>query len=500
MSIGFLLLRNALDTPPAEAHHLAISRRGLADLVAKSDLILRGRVTQQQSQWNQAGSEVETRSIIETLYIVAGNAPMPLEIYTEGGRIPGQNIAVAYSETAQLYKGEEVLLFVQKIESRYQIVGGEIGKFVINDLGTIHPFYPDGINLELLYAQTEAYLLEGQQSVLLPEKWQDIELAYAEYVPGLNFIYQNSKWGVPEVKYKININTDQAGGENGSVQNFTQAIINAGNSWSRVGSSDFTLKFDGMTDVTETGLNGVNEIVFEHQSRDNPLAKARVWYDIESQIIQEADIWINDDYSWDATGAPSLDEADLESTLLHELGHWLALGHDSEQAAVMYFQLTGGVVKRGLHDNDREGILYIYPCEIPPCIPAGLPPEPTSTGTPTPSSTPTVTPTPTLTATPTATYTPSPTPTSTFSPTSTSTPTSTPTSTSTPSSTPTFSPTATTTSTATPLPTTTPSPTATPLPTPAPTPTEQLRTVEDDPLLPEQGKQSEAIYLPLIFR
>ncbi|MEZ4727420.1 MAG: matrixin family metalloprotease [Caldilineaceae bacterium] len=89
-------------------------------------------------------------------------------------------------------------------------------------------------------------------------------------------------------------------------------------------------------------------------------AAAQVWY-TDDQTIVEADIWINDDYPWSAVATTDAHAVDLQSTLLHEFGHWLVLGHFTDANAVMFPRLTTGTQKRTLQQPDILGISAIYP-------------------------------------------------------------------------------------------------------------------------------------------
>lgn len=52
---------------------------------------------------------------------------------------------------------------------------------------------------------------------------------------------------------------------------------------------------------------------------------------------------------------------DVESVALHEFGHWLYLGHSSFTSAVMANgTLYKGNIRRDLHSDDKNGIIYLY--------------------------------------------------------------------------------------------------------------------------------------------
>ncbi|XP_068643977.1 metalloendoproteinase 5-MMP-like [Aristolochia californica] len=57
---------------------------------------------------------------------------------------------------------------------------------------------------------------------------------------------------------------------------------------------------------------------------------------------------------------PSMDEIDLESVTVHEMGHLLGLAHSSDENAVMYPTIAPGVVKRELQQDDIDGISDLY--------------------------------------------------------------------------------------------------------------------------------------------
>ncbi len=56
----------------------------------------------------------------------------------------------------------------------------------------------------------------------------------------------------------------------------------------------------------------------------------------------------------------NLGSAQRQLLLAHELGHTLGLGHSSEPSALMYYNL-GGKQRLALHQDDMDGISYLYP-------------------------------------------------------------------------------------------------------------------------------------------
>lgn len=63
----------------------------------------------------------------------------------------------------------------------------------------------------------------------------------------------------------------------------------------------------------------------------------------------EIDVLLNADINWWAQeGQPGTNSFDLETSILHELGHAHLLQHNNNQSSPMYFQLTSGAMRRDL--------------------------------------------------------------------------------------------------------------------------------------------------------
>ncbi len=220
---------------------------------------------------------------------------------------------------------------------------------------------------------------------------------YSNYVPiTVGFSYVGAKWPGSNPKCIYYINSQSS--------DFRLAIINAAETWNRVSGKNFEFLFFGNTNSNIIEYNGKNEIIWGNTQSPYSLAEAYVWTNSggpRGDII-EADIVYNKYAQWSPNPGPS--EYDIQTTALHELGHWLKLldlygdipGYPSDETEIMYGFSFIGAIKHTLGSDDIEGIRYIYPGVTPSPTITTLP---TTTVTPTPSPT-TIYPTPTPTSSP----------------------------------------------------------------------------------------------------
>jgi len=77
---------------------------------------------------------------------------------------------------------------------------------------------------------------------------------------------------------------------------------------------------------------------------------------------REVDVEMNGQhYRWATGDETGVDEYDLPTTLLHEFGHWLRLGHTQLVSSVMRMTGVAGQQRRGVSPADRFGASFIHP-------------------------------------------------------------------------------------------------------------------------------------------
>ncbi|RMG67247.1 MAG: T9SS C-terminal target domain-containing protein [Calditrichaeota bacterium] len=170
--------------------------------------------------------------------------------------------------------------------------------------------------------------------------------------------------------YKIN---------NTAPSNFIAMIDSGAQVWEDVPSSYWEFENGGLTAANDDIRDGINLVFFDFQGINfapgtNTIAFSRTWtqgsgssfHAVESDLI-----WNARDFPPSPTGAPG--QQDLWSTMSHEFGHHLGLGHQGSpggppgcgetiQAATMYgLSSAGDTSHRYLHIHDIAGVSVIYP-------------------------------------------------------------------------------------------------------------------------------------------
>lgn len=385
----------AMQMPPgvgSSAHYL---RRGMEisvvdTLISEADHIVRAEVIRADSRAERDGMIV-TDVEFAPLYSLRGEITAPFTITVIGGVNQATGIGLISSRTVAFDLHEHVVLFLRERGAGLALLRDGAGKFQVADQQVQSPLLGMSWSMEDFYARLQRHA--STSGVSLPADWSQRESDAAHTMPvrAASFVYDGLRWegDHPMVPFAVNLNSGRIdGGEGGDADNFRDAIITAADTWSDVETAAFTFEYAGETEDTEIKYNGTNAIYFSPDLEDGILGITLYWYNVTTGYIVEADTAFNDRVNFDATGTPDGSEIDLGSVALHELGHWLSLGHDTQTGAVMYATLRTGETARTLHTNDRDGISFVYPCTDATCEEA----TPAPTATPNPQATPVVTP------------------------------------------------------------------------------------------------------------
>ena len=177
----------------------------------------------------------------------------------------------------------------------------------------------------------------------------------------------------------------------------TPAVQNAVEQWSGVSPTTFafvlgptTTAAGGLCDNNAHGnadphTDGVNSVSYSSTLPSGVLGLTCSYQpDDDPTVLQEFDTELNYAINWGA-GDITAQQYDLWSTVLHEMGHALGLGHSCFSSlsctgvagdAVMNYALGKGQTKRVLTDDDRAALKAQYPLAGPTLPPPSPSPTP----------------------------------------------------------------------------------------------------------------------------
>ena len=108
------------------------SQSELKNLSQNADVIITGKVTQQNSNWNENRTRIYTQATIQVEeYLKGGNTGNSIVVSYPGGEVG--EVGELYSHMPRFSKDEEVLLFVKKDKKdlAYKVLNGEDGKMTL---------------------------------------------------------------------------------------------------------------------------------------------------------------------------------------------------------------------------------------------------------------------------------------------------------------------------------------------------------------------------------
>ena len=182
------------------------------------------------------------------------------------------------------------------------------------------------------------------------------------------------QWEEFPVRYFI---TNSSGG-GVSATELRDATVRAFATWDAIETADTRSEFAGFTDARPNDDDGLTVIGFENRpEQDRTLGATSFLIDTISGEIVEAEIFLNSAFDWTVASAGDPNRFDVESIVLHEIGHLLGLGHSAlgetelrdggrrvlAAEAVMFpiaFSV-GSVIGRTLRADDIAGLSDTYP-------------------------------------------------------------------------------------------------------------------------------------------
>jgi hypothetical protein len=183
------------------------------------------------------------------------------------------------------------------------------------------------------------------------------------------------RWPQDELRYFLT-DRDAPGVSAGEMR---AAIERAAARWQAVPTARVALSFVGFTGRSPSEEDGLSTLGFEHRpDLDQTLGVTSFLVDETTGEILESDVLFNTAFAWSVAAAGEPGRFDLESIAVHELGHFMGLGHSALgetevrpgggrrvlAAGTVMFPIAfspGTTSGRSLHADDVAGVSDLYP-------------------------------------------------------------------------------------------------------------------------------------------
>jgi len=135
------------------------SQSELKNLSQNADVIITGKVTQQNSSWNETRTRIYTIATIQVEETIKGGGQNHVDVRYPGGEVG--DVGELYSHMPTFANNEEVLVFLKRDENSpaYKVLNGEEGKLtVIADPKTGEKVVGQNIKVNSLTSQIKSYI------------------------------------------------------------------------------------------------------------------------------------------------------------------------------------------------------------------------------------------------------------------------------------------------------------------------------------------------------
>jgi len=198
--------------------------------------------------------------------------------------------------------------------------------------------------------------------------------------PRFRVLYQwaGDRWPHARLPVRVSLNPEGFPGGAGAAPMVTASFTgwNTPGSYARLEFAGLTQAEAGPHDVSgERAGDGRNTVrwrtTWPHPSGWLAVTWSRI--DTLTYEREEVDTEINGaDYAWTLDPETNPNAYDLPSTLAHEFGHWLRLGHTQAVASVMRSTVAPGQTRREVSVSDRFGASFIHPSYGTIMVPAAI--------------------------------------------------------------------------------------------------------------------------------
>jgi len=180
-------------------------------------------------------------------------------------------------------------------------------------------------------------------------------------------------WDAPRVRWMA-VDRSVPGVSAGDLQ---AALARAFQTWQDLPTASIAFEFAGFTSAEPEDDDDLSVLGFQsHPELERVLGATSFLFDDSTGEIVEADIFFNSQFDWSTSGDPN--RFDLQSVAVHEIGHFLGLGHSAigetelrpeggrrvlGSGAVM-FPISlgrGSIADRTLLPDDIAGVSDLYP-------------------------------------------------------------------------------------------------------------------------------------------